>query len=293
VIITAYNEGDEVLRTVQSVRESTRCDHEIIVVDDGSSDGCCSGLDELGVRVIRHGCRVGVAYSRAEGSCAGLGQVFAYLDAHQRVEPGCLDRCADVAIERDAIVCPPCRPLRARYPVGYGASFSICPERGFFSARSRGGRPRQEVSRVSGLRSPGYLIPRSIYPRVAWIAGLRGWGATDYAVALKAFFADVDILHVNASATRHLFRKRIPYETTWEGVWRNHALIARVCFDDRAWTRYWLPRVFRANLADAVLRELDSSAVLMERDAFRTEKVRPDREFWRGLLHVPEPEALI
>jgi glycosyltransferase involved in cell wall biosynthesis len=293
VIITAYNEGAEVIRTVQSVRASTRSDHEIIVVDDGSTDGSCSGLEELGVRVIRHTQRIGVAYSRAAGSRAAVGDVFAYLDAHQRVEPGCLDRCAEVAIDHQAIVCPPCRPLGRRYPVGYGASFAICLRRGFFSARSRSQRPRQEITRISALRSPGYLIARSVYRRVAWIGGLRGWGATDYALALKAFFADVDILHVNAGATQHLFRKRIPYETTWEGVWRNHALIARVCFDDRTWTRYWLPKVFRGNLADAVVRELDSPAVLAERDAFRTDKVRPDREFWRGLLHVPEPEALI
>jgi len=132
-----------------------------------------------------------------------------------------------------------------------------------------------------------------VYGRVAWIAGLRGWGATDYSVALKAFFADVDIFHINTRATEHLFRKRIPYETSWASVWRNHALIARVCFDDRTWIRYWLPEVFRGNLSDHTLRELDSSAVIAEREAFITEKVRPDREFWRGLLRIPEPRALI
>jgi glycosyltransferase involved in cell wall biosynthesis len=293
VIITAHNEGAEVLRTVESVRSNTRMDHEIIVVDDASNDSSCSGLEALGVRVIRHDERVGVAYSRDEGSRAADGDAFAYLDAHQRVDAGCLDRCAELAVLHGAITCPPCRPLNRRYPVGYGDSFQLCPERGFFSARPRITRPRQEITRVSGLRSPGYVIPRGVYGRVAWIAGLRGWGATDYSVAVKAFFADVDILHINAGATEHLFRKRIPYETSWAGVWRNQALIARVCFDDRTWTRYWLPEVFRANLSDDVLQELDSAAVLAEREAFMTEKVRPDREFWRGLLRVPEPKGLI
>jgi glycosyltransferase involved in cell wall biosynthesis len=293
VIITAHNEGAEVLRTVESVRSNTRLDHEIIVVDDASNDGSCSGLEALGVRVIRHAERVGVAYSRGEGSRAADGDAFAYLDAHQRVEPGCLDRCAELAVLHGAITCPPCRPLNRRYPVGYGDNFRLCPERGFFSARPRITRPRQEITRVSGLRSPGYVIPRGVYGRVGWIAGLRGWGATDYSVALKAFFADVDILHVNTGATEHLYRKRIPYETSWAGVWRNQALIARVCFDDRSWSRYWLPEVFRANLSDDVLRELDSPAVVAEREAFVMEKVRPDREFWRGLLRIPEPKGLI
>jgi glycosyltransferase involved in cell wall biosynthesis len=292
VIITAHNEGNEVLRTVQSIRTNTLQAHEIIVVDDGSTDGSCSGLEPLGVRVIRHPERLGVACSRDAGTKAALGDVFAFLDAHQRVGPRCLDRCAELAAAHGAITCPPCRPLGRRYPVSYGAMFRLCPERGFFSGEYRIWRPRQETTRISGLRSPGYVIPRGAYGRVGWISKLRGWGATDYSVALKAFFTDVDILHVNTDAIEHLFRKKIPYETNWQGVWRNHALIARVCFDDRTWTRYWLPEVFRANLTADVLDELDSPGVRAEHERFMELKVRPDREFWRGLLRIKEPVVL-
>ena len=194
--------------------------------------------------------------------------------------PGPLRRAA---AEFEAIICAPCRPLARKYPVSYGASFTVCKEFGYFSGRYRTNRPRDEVTRISGLRAPGYLIPRSVYQKVRWIAGLRGWGATDYGVALKAFFADVDILHVNAGATEHLFRTAIPYETTWDGVWRNHALLARVCFDDRTWQRYWLPAVFRAKLSEETIEEMNSPAVLAEHEEFLAIKARPDREFWRGL----------
>jgi glycosyltransferase involved in cell wall biosynthesis len=292
VILTAYNEGAEVLRTVESVRSNTRLDHEIIVVDDGSTDGSCADLSALGVRVIRHSERVGVAYSRDAGSRAAVGEVFAYLDAHQRVELGCLDRCAELAAIQGAITCPPCRPLNRRYPVSYGASFRLDKERGFFSASYRIVRPRCEITRISALRSPVYLIPRSAYDRVAWVSALRGWGATDFSVALKAFFTDVDILFINTPAAQHLFRNRIPYHVSWQSVWRNHALIARVCFDDRTWTNYWLPEVFRGNLSEDDLHDLDSPSVLDERAAFMAVKVRPDREFWRGLLRIPEPRAV-
>lgn len=292
VIITAYNEGKEVVRTIESVRASARADHEIILVDDGSTDGSCEGLEALGVRVIRHPQRVGVACSRDVGTKAAAGEVFAFLDAHQRVGPGCLDRCAELAAINAAIACPPCRPLGRRYPVSYGSLFRLCPKRGFFSGEYRIRRPRQEVTRISGLRSPGYVIPRRTYERVGWISQLRGWGATDYSVALKAFFTDVDILHVNTNAIEHLFRKKIPYETNWQRVWRNHALIARVCFDDRTWNRYWLPQVFRANLTIDFLEEMDSPDVRAEHDRFMALKVRPDREFWRGLLRIHEPDVL-
>jgi hypothetical protein len=78
----------------------------------------------------------------------------------------------------------------------------------------------------------------------------------------------------------------------WATQWRNHALIARVCFDDRTWTRYWLPEVFRANLTADVLDELDSPGVRAEHERFMELKVRPDREFWRGLLRIKEPVVL-
>jgi glycosyltransferase involved in cell wall biosynthesis len=267
-------------------------DHEIIVVDDGSTDGSCVGLEALGVRVITHPKRVGVAYSRDAASRVAVGDVLAYFDAHQRVDPGCLDCSSELAALHGAIVCPPFRPLHRRYPVSYGATFTLSPKLGLFSGRPRFRRPRQKLTRISSLRCPGYLIPRSVYPRVAWVAGLRGWGGSEAAIAVKAFFAQVDLFVGNTSATEHMFRKIIPYETTLEGVWRNHALIARVCFDDRTWTRYWLPELFQANLTDETLRELDSPAVLAQRDAFLAEKARPDCEFWRGLLRMPEPRAI-
>lgn len=46
VIITAHNEADEVQRTIKSVEGGTRTPLEFIVVDDGSTDGCCTELRE-------------------------------------------------------------------------------------------------------------------------------------------------------------------------------------------------------------------------------------------------------
>ncbi len=39
VVITAYNEGEELGRTIESVRAHTEQSYEVIVVDDGSTDG--------------------------------------------------------------------------------------------------------------------------------------------------------------------------------------------------------------------------------------------------------------
>ena len=71
VLLTAYNEGAEVLRTVRSIARNTRGEFEIIVVDDGSTDACCQGLDDFGVAVIRHERRLGVGAVIAEEDPVG------------------------------------------------------------------------------------------------------------------------------------------------------------------------------------------------------------------------------
>ena len=154
--------------------------------------------------------------------------------------------------------------------------------------------PRDKLSRISTLIVPGYVMPRTVYEKVHWVRALRGWGASEAAVTVKAFFQDIDIFHLCGPLARHFFRKgrQIPYSAPWESVWRNHALVARVCFDDRTWYEHWLPNVFYQHLTPAVRSELESPEVIAEHEAFLAVKVRPDREFWRGLLRVEEPVCL-
>lgn len=280
IIITAHNEGDELRRTVESVRANTRSPFEILVVDDGSTDGSCDALAADDLKIIRHERRQGVAPSRNAACAVAAGDVFAFLDGHQRVSDGCLNQCADLALERKAIVWPDVQGLAERGWTGHGASLKLCGKKGYFSARWHRSRPSEAVSSISTLVVPGYVMPRDVYQRVRWIGGLRGWGASEPAVTVKAFFLGIDVLHLCGPLARHLFRNHLPYATPWEAVWRNHALVARVCFDDRTWFEHWLPQVFWKHLTDAARRDLESPELLAEHETFLSEKVRSDAEFF-------------
>jgi glycosyltransferase involved in cell wall biosynthesis len=289
VIVTSHDEGAELARTLNSVRQNTRHLREIVVVDDGSHDGSCDKIADDCVRVLRHDQRIGVARSRDDGSRAATGDVLCYLDAHQRVAPGCLDRCAQTALERQAITCP---DLRGYEWIGWrrhGADFELCPRQGYFSARWRQWFARRGVTRVTGLRAPPYLIPRALYPAVAWSRSLRGWGASEASIVLKSFFLGIDILQLTGPVARHRFQRRGAYETTWEDVWRNQAIIARVCFDEATWFGHWLPRVFAPHLTPAAQAIVESAAVQSERLDFAKRKVRADAQFWTELLAQPPP----
>jgi glycosyltransferase involved in cell wall biosynthesis len=291
-IVTAHNEGPELQRTLRSVVENTRSLVEVIVIDDGSDDGSCETVARDDVRVIHHERRVGVAYSRDEGSRQAKGDVLCYLDAHQRVSKGCLDRCAQLAVERDAITCPDLKDYGLVGWRSHGAEFQLCPKQGYFSARWRQWFSLRRVTPVTGLRAPPYAIPRSLYSKVAWSRSLQGWGASEASMVVKSFFSGIGILHLTGPLARHRFQNGFPYLTTWDGVWRNHAIIARVCFDDSTWFRYWLPKVFGPHLTDEARATLDSVEVQAEHADFLSKKVRTDRQFWTDLACQPVPEDI-
>ncbi|MBM4077059.1 MAG: glycosyltransferase family 2 protein, partial [Planctomycetes bacterium] len=67
VVMTAHNEGDEVRKTIDSIRTASSIPCSICVIDDASTDACCDGVASDDIQVIRHDQRSGVARSRREG----------------------------------------------------------------------------------------------------------------------------------------------------------------------------------------------------------------------------------
>jgi glycosyltransferase involved in cell wall biosynthesis len=284
VVITSHNEGKELHRTIKSVIANTEHLTEIIVVDDGSTDGSCQEIECDDVRMIRHVQRLGVAISRDEGSRAASGEVLCYLDGHQRVGKKCLNHCARLAVDRCAITCPDVRGYSRFGWRLHGASFRLCPVNGYFSSRWRQWFSLPGAKQITGLCAPPYLVPRDMYEDLAWSRSLRGWGASEAAIVVKAFFLGVPIVHLAGPLARHRFQREFHYATTWEGIWRNQAIIARICFDDSTWFRYWLPKVFDAHLSQEARATLDSAAVQLEHERFLSRKKRTDEHFWLDLL---------
>jgi hypothetical protein len=131
-----------------------------------------------------------------------------------------------------------------------------------------------------------------MYGSVAWSRALRGWGASEASIVVKSFFMGIGILHIAGPLARHRFQRRFHYETTWDGVWRNQAIIARICFDDATWFQYWLPEVFEPHLTDESRVAIEGADVLAEHREFLSKKRRTDRQFWTDLLRLPSPAGV-
>jgi hypothetical protein len=111
LVVATLDEGAELHETVRSaVGGSVRPD-EVIVVDDGGSDGSCDALEQdagcvPGLKVYRIE-RSGVAAARNIGSGLATGSQLVFLDAHCRLDPVCLRILREVLDRRpDAIVAP-------------------------------------------------------------------------------------------------------------------------------------------------------------------------------------------
>lgn len=103
VVIPCFNAEQFVGASLRSVAEQTRKPSEVIVVDDGSSDGSIAAARSTGVPFrLLHTDRLGGAGARNCGVEAAAGEWIAFLDADDVWYPDHLARAAEV-IERRGV----------------------------------------------------------------------------------------------------------------------------------------------------------------------------------------------
>lgn len=108
VVMPAFNVEKTIAPAIESVLRQTRGDFELIVVDDGSTDGTYAAVepfvDDPRIRVVRHENR-GLACARNTGIAHAGGRYLAFLDSDDLWMPtyleamaGALDEDPDAAI---------------------------------------------------------------------------------------------------------------------------------------------------------------------------------------------------
>lgn len=106
VVIPTYNRAAMLRDAIDSVFAQTYTDHEIVVVDDGSTDGTRAVLDRYGDSIATcHVQRVGPARARNVGMQQARGRYVAYLDSDDLYYPhklalqvDCLERHPDTVM---------------------------------------------------------------------------------------------------------------------------------------------------------------------------------------------------
>jgi glycosyltransferase involved in cell wall biosynthesis len=101
VIVPVHNVADTLERCVRSLLEQTLSDVEVVLVDDGSSDGSGDLCDAFALAdrrvVVAHQENGGVSDARNAGLAIARGELIGFLDGDDWIEPNALAEMAEVA----------------------------------------------------------------------------------------------------------------------------------------------------------------------------------------------------
>ena len=99
VVISTYNRRQVVTRCVESCLRQTFPSFEVVVVDDGSTDGTREALearDDPKIRVVAHGENRGINPSRHTGVTHSRGEWLVVVDSDWELYPHSLQRLHDI-----------------------------------------------------------------------------------------------------------------------------------------------------------------------------------------------------
>jgi glycosyltransferase involved in cell wall biosynthesis len=92
IIVPVYNGRPALESCLAALCAHLPPDAEIIVVDDGSTDGSGAVATRMGARVLRLDANAGPAAARNVGARNARGDIFFFVDSDVAVAPGALDR---------------------------------------------------------------------------------------------------------------------------------------------------------------------------------------------------------
>ncbi len=106
VIIPVFNTGEYLEKCVSSVLMQTYSDLEIIMIDDGSTDGSVEIMQKLAVsdsriQIVLNG-HHGVSATRNRGLALARGEYVSFIDSDDWIEPDMYERLLSIAREQDA-----------------------------------------------------------------------------------------------------------------------------------------------------------------------------------------------
>lgn len=218
IILPCKNEGQNIINTLGSMQKAKGdYSREIIVVDDGSTDGCCQTLNPppIGVRLVTTP-GLGAAQARNVGARLARGQYLVFCDAHVFVSDYWLEHLLPPLMSGEYQgICPGIAPVDTPSVAGWGMTIK----------KDFGALWLPPVSRVTPVPIlPGgcLAVTREAYEYSGGFDdGFHVWGHEDVEFSLHLWLCGFSLAVNPAVLVLHVFRPSHPYPVTYDHYYYN------------------------------------------------------------------------
>lgn len=299
VVIPACNERDWVRRTVKSLVELggldggwgfEPIDHEYVIVDDASQDGCCDQALLEGIIkgrgrlvIFRNEERQGVGQSRNRGLDAADGDYAIVADAHvEQKEPGTARRLVQHAEDDQCFAVAQVRGM-GKGGLRHGGRFL------FMRQKYVGWRylpPNPAPSYPIDVPNGGfYAFSMDLRKRLGlWPNDAALWGHGPVSKGLLCWFTGTPSILYKDCQIAHRYGD-VDYSFPIDSQWRNAAAVYAIVFDADTYWHYWHP-ILAPVVGGQFLQDLWERQT-EKRAAFHAIKQFTDAQFFRDALRVP------
>ncbi|MEO6194219.1 MAG: DUF6065 family protein [Thermoanaerobaculia bacterium] len=232
VILPATNESVLLRRTVEQFEATLPAGSEILVIDNGSTDGCADFLVEEPretVQLIRTSEPLGVAAARNRGLAQVRGEIVVFADAHMDLPEAWWQPLVDTLNRPEVGVVGPGIGSMGKpdYPAGYGQRIAEPTLRLKWLPRQA-----DEPYPVPALGGGFMAMRRETLERAgAFDEGMPQWGSEDVELCVRYWLLGYETWVVPEVTVLHYFRKQRPYGVETRLLTHNQLRVALLHFN--------------------------------------------------------------
>ena len=280
MILPAANESVLLRRTVEQFAATLPTDSEVLVVDNGSTDGCADFLiaEPLdNVRLIRTPEPLGVAAARNRGLAEAKGEIVVFADAHSDVPERWWQPLAATLNQPQVGVVGPGIGIMGRpeVPASFGQRIAETKLRLEWLPR-QDDRP-YAVPSLGG----GFMAMRhdTLKRAGAFDAGMPQWGSEDMELCLRYWLFGLEVWVAPEVTVLHYFRKAQSYKVESRSLVHNLLRVALLHFNQARIARVMTALRNYARFGPALALAVDSD-VWQRRAELAKRRVRDDDWFF-------------